>query len=70
MVPESGSRLRGDARARLNLAYCAARDAHLGEALVWIARALAIDCGGGLTSEILERQSEIIGRLGVEANKV
>lgn len=53
----------GDARARLNLAYCAARQERLEEALGWIARALVSDRGGALTSEILERQNEIIARL-------
>jgi tetratricopeptide (TPR) repeat protein len=53
----------GDARALLNLAYCACANQRLEEALDWIARALATDANGALTSEILNRQAEIIARL-------
>lgn len=54
----------GHARARLNLAYCAARADRLEDALIWIARALSADVYGELTGPILERQAEIVARIG------
>ena len=58
----------GQARARLNLAYCASRQGRLDEALGWIARALVADADGPLTAEILRRQAEIITRLRTPAS--
>lgn len=54
---------RQGARAWLNLAYCDAQAGDLAAALGAIARALAADRSGALTSELLARQQEIIGRL-------
>ncbi len=53
----------GDARARLNLAYCAGRAEELEEALVWCARALAVDRSGTLHDDIIARQAEIAARV-------
>jgi len=57
----------GDARALLNLAYCASRQQRPADALQFIARALLADADGPLTPEILRRQAEIVGRLGAGA---
>ncbi|KYF84499.1 hypothetical protein BE17_53005 [Sorangium cellulosum] len=53
----------GDARALLNLAYCACMDENLEDAMLWIARALTIDVNGDLRAEILRCQGEVLTRL-------
>jgi Flp pilus assembly protein TadD len=59
----------GDTRALINLAYCACTNGDMDEALALMARALAVDANGPLTSEILSRQAEIISRLPETAQR-
>jgi tetratricopeptide (TPR) repeat protein len=52
-----------DARTLLNLAYCHAQDGDFEQALWLISRGLAVDRGGALSAQLLQRQQEIIARM-------